>query len=543
MWAAIPVLAPAAMIAVALARAWRGTFVLPRPGLRASLLWIGGALAFGFPLLVTGSAEAACLALLQATLLCGLTVAGHAFRDDQARRDLAHGIIVGLFSLSVLAAVQATGDLTGRARGLSHHPNTFAHAVVFSVIAASQLGAGGPTTALAAVVSLPAVAASGSRSAAAVWFLWLLAGVANGARRRVTTGPLVQRKRAGAIVLALFGAASLMALLLGRTPGLDRIFASVTAPPATNLLAASEFPGAAVWTALGVGIESISATDTVPRVIRLTRQAEAPWARLQQAVRLEPGTTYTFSGRVTPEGGSWPGFSGAGGENEGRTVITVAIRGMDDLFIESQGPASILWAEARPSEPGAIDLIVAFRYEGDRSINWAVGPAPDLRPITMGASATFSQLQLESGDTRSAYEPTYHSAAEGEGSIASRLRYAAFGLQGWFEAPLWGQGHEAVRPFYLRAAGSDDGPGHWHSWLIDLAFGRGLVGVLGFVLLCAAIVETARPARNWWVPFAAAMALNTIDTTLVASGTWYGLAFLAGTLGPPDRSPGSLQRP
>lgn len=305
-----------------------------------------------------------------------------------------------------------------------------------------------------------------------------------------------------------------------------------------NLLHGTEIAGGDWWFEQGVRYESgtvaIDGTDmTLYRVRKLDHE---PWRRLQQLASLRPNLPYTISAWIrTPAAGSdlQPGLQGWAQtdlNHETFSVIGSLYQGQWQARLTGQG--HLLSAGSSASENDEWQRVwITFVYEGSGNIAFWPGMAPDQRPET-DTEVEFAGFQLEQSATVGEYTPG--PATQGLGIRAARLPYWHTALQGALERPLLGHGAESFSDYYSSfwrdSAKLSFIPSHAHNLPLQILFDRGLIGLLGLILLVGALFSQAIAKMD--APLIAVgiglLVANLLDYTLLYGGVLYPLAAVAG---------------
>lgn len=487
---------------------------------RGDLLFGVAALCWAAPLLSTGPVSHAAAAVAQIAAVA-LLVAIH--RDLRiAPRHFALGVTVGLAVHSFVTASQVMFGYVDRASGWTAHPNLFAHQTLVVTAAAILVARSRGSLALP-LAAVGALALAASRAALVGWLaLALLVAV----RSRADVRRAVTIMLSGVLLVLLASLA-----LSGRLVDL----AGLRPEPKRNLVTQSERPEGSSWDALGVRVARSDVASPVEgaRPYAVEKLAPAPWSRLQQPLRIEPGVPYVASvWLLTDE--LRAGFQGAGSNGTDRLVV-IGEMTPNGWQARVEGAGDLMGAGAT-GEGRWRRTWIAFRFNGDESLaSWMFGPAPDQRH-GVGGKAVFAGVQLERGANPSPYEATLGTGrAEGTASSRARADYLALSLDGIPNHPWLGHGLGSFPRYVRRAAPDVAVPAHAHNLFLQVAFERGLVGLVGLTLLLLALA--CAPRRKEWGALgllALVLALNLVDYTLLYSGVLYPLASAIGLIAGPS---------
>jgi hypothetical protein len=391
-------------------------------------------------------------------------------------------------------------------------PALYGHAML---LLAALLAVVVPSTALRVValgLGAVAVIVSGSHEAVLAWLL-----VAIGLRfvgRRGGRGASLAEWALIALMLAV--ATGLTALVgLGRTGyRLDVV------PPAAgaNLFRGTEAAAGEWWYPLGVEVEAGAVTlDGVERTgYRVTKTDPAWYARLQQIVELRPGADVRAGRGVARRRRACDRGSTAGAASRARTRrSTSPPPARRRLVVGTATDRSRSWAPGRDRSPTAGPAATWRSATTAEPLIWYVGAVPDRSEAT-GVTTTFAEFQLIEGDAWLPYLPN-----EADVRLTD-LRTTRL--------PLWRQAAEAIaaRPWlgwgpggYVAAAQAlhpDDARfrplvAHAHSLVLDTWVERGVVGLLGLLLLGGVMTLRVLQQRD------RAMAVVLAGVVLLSSST------------------------
>ena len=505
---------------------------------RADRWWWLAALLLGLPWIASGHVGAGIGATAQVVAVWLIFRAASEVRKaisgTQLSLDVGAGLLVGFAVALALGLERAAEWRIEPARSVldvfawTGNPALFGHAMV---LLAALLAVVVPSAALRALaLGLGALAALVSGAHEAV-LAWLLVAVGLRLLRRRGT-----RATAGAewalVALMLFAASG-----LGEQIGLGRTgfrFDIVPPPTGANLFRGTE-SGGEWWYPLGVGAsETIVLIDGEHRTgFAVTKIDPASYARLQQIVELRPQRTYVLAVSWAADTTGHPGLDGWGASPDGVGDANLAATYRDGSWLTSATQHfTLLNAGVTHTDGGWARGHVAFRYEGDAPLVWYVGAVPD-RSSDVGATTTFAAFQLIEGevvvpyvpnasdvrlvDLRTARLPMWREAAQ---AIAHRP-WLGWGPAGFQTATEALQTSESV--FRPVAA-------HAHNLLLDTWLERGVVGLLGLLLLVGALALRALQQRDraMALVLVAVVVLNAFETTLLNGALIYPLAAVLG---------------
>lgn len=506
---------------------------------RADRWWWLSAALLGLPLLLTGHAVEAVAATAQVIavwlIFRSATEVRRSITDVAITNDVGAGLIVGLFVTLTIGLRQFDGFRWETARTLldavafQAHPAIFGHTMlVLAALLAVVVPAAG-LRALALALGAIGVVLSGAREAIFVWLVVAVALRFAGRRGSLATN-VTEWVLIGSMLL--IGVGAFNSLGLGRTG-----FVTALAPGTSdvNLLRGTEIAEGDWWYPLGVGyVATPLYVEGQPRTgMTVTKQWTEPWARLQQVVTLKPQTTYTLSAVLRPYGGAVAGFDGWGQSAGDAPTSALSTQVSDGTHrATTTGAITVLTTSATALDDDMLRAQVTFRYDGERPLVWYVGVVPDRSALT-GATTTFAEVQLREADSLLPYVPGF--AERGVTSLrASRLPVWEDALAAISARPLLGWG-----PNGLATAVNDLMPlesrlrpvaAHAHNMLLAVWVDRGLVGVIGLIVLVAviglrAVQQRDRPAV---IVIGGALVLNLFDATLLSGTIIYPLAAVLG---------------
>ncbi len=506
---------------------------------RADRWWWLAALLLGAPLVLTSglvSAVAAAAQVVAAWLIfrCATEVRNRV-RDTTITLDVGFGLIVGLAITLLLGLRQFDGFSWETARTAldaitwQAHPAIFGHTMLVLSALLAVVVPNASLRALALAIGGFGVVLSGSREA---MFAWLLIAIAlRFVRRRGSrlTNALEWTLIASMLLLA---SGALNSVGLGRTGFLTEI---TRAEDNSNVFRGTEVAAGDWWYPLGVAVSpSLVVVEGVPRTgLAVTKQWSEPWARLQQVVTLQPGTTYTLSAAWRPTGAAAPGFDGWG-----RQAASMSDSVLSSTLVSgahraaSSGDIAVLNAGSLELDGGFSRGFVTFRYTGERPMVWYVGTVPD-RSNLVGGMTTFAEVQLTASSGLLSYEPGL--AERGVGSLeASRLPIWQDALTAIAAKPLLGWGVDGLPTAMETLRGPETRlrpiAAHAHNMLLAVWVDRGVLAALGllvlFVLLGLRAVQQRDKAMA--IVLVGIVLMNVFDATLFSGGILYPLAAVLG---------------
>lgn len=506
---------------------------------RADVLWWFSAVLLGLPMFVTGHPTAGVLSIAQVLAVWLIYRSATKFRQGfgsgMAPVDIGAGLVVGLGITLALGLRQVSGlnfeaaQTTLDAIVWHTHPALFAHAIlVLSALLALVVPS--PSLRMVALaLGLVGVVVTGSLEASWAWLV-IAVGLQFVGRRGTRLTRVLEWVLIGLMLLILSGLPSKV--------GLGRIgFLTDFAPQSqsTNLFRGTEIAVGDWWFPLGIDYEPVTMkVDDVERTgYAVTKQWAESWSRLQQAVTLTPGQTYTLSALLQPGPGTRPGFDGWGRASTDVPAANLATTFEDGVHRGSAtGPITVLSTSAVNLDEGIQRLFVTFRYDGEQSLTWYVGVVPD-RANRTGSVTTFAEFQLTPSYTLLPYVP-----APAERGVAD-LRTSRF--------PIWRDALEAIGARPLLGWGPNQFPtavqtlrpdeallrpvaAHAHNSLLAAMVERGAVGALGLIGLFALLALRAVQQRDRAavVVLTGVLLLNFFDSTLLTGAVIYPLAAVLG---------------
>lgn len=512
-------------------------------------LWplLAAVIVLAVPTAATGTLTPSSLVLLPliaAAVLGRLASARSPAWSGLAPRPLLAGVASALIIAGGAALVSATR--VWLVRGVPHE-NVLAAQLGTVSLLAYFAWRNRPSRLLFPMLGFVCAMALGSRSAA---LGLLLAILLDAALTLEGAGPGAGHRRRRA--WPALGAAVLVAALVAVLPGWRSHMAAVRAafgeaPAAANLVRASEAIGAAPWSLDGVTVESAGATPAGEAVFRVTKTSGSGTARPQARLLLEPRSEYTvtLAYRAAPE--RMPGLSAwsPATADETEAVVRVGIVGNGESVVSSSGPLTASVTSAGKIDDGWSELVVLLTNASDARRTVWIGPTPDVRPDTAGATAEFARFAVIAGAvSEPEYTPTF---PEPESVITARSRLEIFGraVAGFRSAPWLGRGHGAFVSDQRLADPDGFAFAHAHDLVLHVAYERGTLGLAGLTLVVFGLVRVPAERRGRWsVVVAAVLAMNLTDMTFwsagvaVPIGLAYGVVSASlGASGPASQEP------
>ena len=470
---------------------------------RADRWWWLAALLLGLPWMLTGALWAGIGATAQVLAVWLIFRAAsevrHAFHGTTLPFDAGAGLVVGFAAAMAVGLERSASWRLESARSAidvfawTASPALYGHAML---LLAALLAVIVPSVALrVAALGLGAVAviAAGSHEAVLAWLL-------------VAIGLRFVGRRGGR------GAAA--GATLSRGPA----------------AAAGEW-----WFPLGVEVEAAAVTlDGAARTsYRVTKTDPEPYARLQQIVELRPDTAYVLAVAWRSDGELRPGLDGWGRIESGDQVVNLGATMREGHWvIGSSGPLTVLGQGVDAPADGWTRGHVAFRYEGTEPLVWYVGAVPDRSGAT-GVTTTFAEFQLIEGDAWLPYLPNEADARLTD-LRTTRLPLWRQAIEGIAARPWlgWGPGGyvAAVQALHPDDARYRPLVAHAHSLVLDTWVERGVVGLLGLLLLGGAMTLRVLQQRDraMAVVLASVVLLSLFDTTFFSGAVIYPLAAVLG---------------
>lgn len=506
---------------------------------RADLWWWLSGVLIGLPYLLNGHPADAGLAFAQVVAVWLIYRSATEFRknltNDVISRDIGAGLVLGLGITLVFGLLQIGQFRFDVARSpldaivWKTHPALFGHAILVLAALLAVVVPYARLRALALALGAIGVVVSGAREA--VW-AWLI----------ITVGLLLLRRRGTRLTKIIEVALVVFMVLIvsgiGQSFGLGRtgyLTDFAPAPTEENLLRGTEVAAGDWWFPLG--ITYTSETLTIGGVSRtglvVTKSWAEPWSRLQQAVPLTPDETYTLSAVVRAGEGTRPGFDGWGREAASTEAATLAAT-IDGAVLRTtaSGDLVVVSSSIVTLDDEWQRIFVTFRYQGADSLMWYVGVVPD-RSSALGGTTTFAEFQLTSSYTLLPYRPGQ--AERGVTDLrTSRVPIWRDALAAIQMRPLMGWGPNGL-PTAVETLHPDETllrpiAAHAHNTILAMWVDRGLVGVIGVLLLFAmlALRVVQQRDRAMAVVLVGVAVLNFFDTTFLSAAVIYPIAAVLG---------------
>lgn len=506
---------------------------------RADVWWWISALFLGVPYLMNGAPLDAALTVAQVAAVWliyrSATEFRNRLRNDSISLDIGSGLVVGL-AITLALGLRQLGEFrfdlaitTLDAIAWNGHPALFGHSILVLSALLALVVPSPNLRVVALAIGAVGVVFSGSREA--VW-AWLV--IAVGLR-------FVGRRGGRGTRVAEWTLVVLMALVVSGVPslvGLGRTgFVTDFAPQAeeANLFRGTEIAAGDWWFPLGVSFrgEQVRIEGQERLAYAVSKDWTESWSRLQQAVTLSPGETYTLSAVLQVAPGHLAGFDGWGRAGTDEAASNLATFLEDGTHrATATGGISVVSTSVVSIDDFWQRAFVTFRYEGSAPLTWYVGVVPD-RSNRVDVTTRFAEFQLTRSYSLLPYRPG--SAERG----VTDLRTSRFPIwQDAFDAirarPLigWGPGgfttavqtlhpdETLVRPIAV----------HAHNAFLAAWVDRGLLGTIGLVGLFALLALRAVQQRDKAaaIVLLGVLILNTFDSTLMSGGVIYPLAAVLG---------------
>lgn len=506
---------------------------------RADFWWLTSAGLLSLPYLVAGHPVAALQTVLQIAAVWLIYRSAAKFRGGVRSRtisdDLGAGLIVGL-GVTLAFGLRQLGDFRFDvaktaldAITWNTHPAVFGHAILVMAALLALVVPSPRLRVIALGLGAAGVIISGAREA--VW-AWLV--IAIGLQ-------FVGRRGGRGTKIASWVLTSIMALLvtglatqlgLGRT-GFLTDYVSPSDNP--NLFRGTEVANGDWWFPLGVTFTSHHETiDGNERsVIDVTKISSEPWSRLQQAVTLNPGETYTLSALLKATPGATPGFDSWGQDGQhGATVTVGTVLEGTSHRVNSAAEVKVISTSSEAVDEDWVRAIVTFEYTGANALTWYVGVVPD-RSVLTGVTASFAELQLVQSYASTLYRPG--AAVRGVTDLSqSRLPIWQDAITAIQAKPLLGWG-PAGFPRAVAAAHADEPilrpvAAHAHNAFLATWVDRGIVGLVGLLGLIGLLFLRAIQQRDTaaLVVLAGIIVLNLFDSTIFSGAVIYPSAAVLG---------------
>ncbi len=506
---------------------------------RADRWWAIAAALLGLPYLVNGDVWAGVGATGQVLAVWLIFRSASALRASTDAttfpRDVGAGLLFGFVGAMALGLERAGEWRLDTARSVfdlvawTGSPALYGHAmlVLAALLAVVLPSPRGRVVALA--LGAIAVLVSGAQEAVLAWLV-IAVGLRFAGRRGSRATALAEWALVVVMLVVASGATALLGA--GRTGyRLDLM----PDPAGSNVFRGTEAPAADWWYPLGVRFTAApgSVAGQPRTVFDVTKTSTDPWSRLQQIVRLEPGRTYVLAVSWRAIDGARPGLDGWGHERDGGTVHALGATWTGDAWrTAGDGELVVLEGDAEPLGDGWIRGHVVFRYDGGTPVTWYVGAVPDRSP-TIGTTTAFAELQLVEGASPIAYvpTPTDRGLADLRTTRLPLWQYAADAIAArpWLG---WGPQGYARAAQELHPSEVDQRPvaAHAHSLVLDVWAERGLVGLVGLLLLAGvlALRVVQQRDRAMAVVLLGVALLNLFETTLFNGAVLYPLAAVLG---------------
>lgn len=506
---------------------------------RADFWWFASAALLSVPFLIAGHPVAALLTVLQMGAVWLIYRSAAEFRHGSRSRtisdDIGAGLIVGL-AITLALGLRQLGDFRFDvaktaldAITWNTHPAVFGHAILVMSALLALVVPSPRLRVMALGIGAVGVIISGAREAVWAWLVIAL-GLQLVSRRggrgtRVASWILV-----GIMTFLVSGLATQLGL--GRTGFLTDYISQSDNP---NLFRGTEVANGDWWSPLGVTYSSrVETIDGQSRsVIDVTKTSAEPWSRLQQAVTLTPGETYTLSTLLMAPPGSRAGFDGWGLDGSPAATVNLAtILEGENHRLNSASGVKVISTSSEAVDEDWIRAAVTFEYNGGRRITWYVGVVPD-RSVLTGVTTSFAELQLVRSYTTMPYRPG--PAVRGVTDLRqSRLPIWQDAVAAIRSRPLLGWGPDGL-PKAVAAAHSGEVilrpvAAHAHNAFLGAWVDRGIFGLVGLLGLLGLLFLRAIQQRDGaaLVLLAGIVVLNMFDSTLLSGAVIYPLAAVMG---------------
>lgn len=446
-------------------------------------------------------------------------VGGAVLGRDGALRWLPTGLTLGLCAMAVVSLVER-GLREGRVEGWASHPNVWGASTLLPLAAVLLLSSSRRLRLVAAALALVSVALSGSRSAALIALVIIVAFMVRACFAR----PVTWRRRATQGLAVIAGALVLYVAMALVQPRLSTSLGDLF-----RLGGAGSKEVPLLGAAQPLGVEVARQEDGTMTI----RRVDGPsWSRLQYPLILFPDTSYAIAMDVLPSGeGGSPGILGARGEDGLRVSLEAGA-----WVATASGRIDVLAFSARDLGDGWTELAVAFTSVAEVPLRFWIGPAPDLGSDGEDALVSVRRVRAAIGGLDAL--PPGPVPPPAQSSLAALARLPAFDVAwaGFLERPLFGQRRTSFASYYRDHPPSQDTTvaGHAHDFFLQSLFERGAVGTLGCALLLVWVLVAPRDARQHVVLavlLATALVANVVDTVLWSAGMGYFLAVVAGAAG------------
>lgn len=506
---------------------------------RADVWWWLASVLLGAPYVLTGNLLAGILASIQVLAVWLIFRSATEFRSNvrsvTVSEDIGAGLVVGLVVTLILGLRQIsafhfdTAQTFLDAISWNVHPSIFGHAVL---VLSGLLAIVVPSPRLRVIaLAIGAVGVIVSGAGEAVWaWLLIVLGLQFVARRGTTLTRTAERLLIAVMILFAIGVPARLGL---GTTGLLTDFAPQG--DVANIFRGTELTRGDWWVPLGVSFTTHAVTiEGVARTAFDVRKTSLEsWSRLQQAVTLTPGRTYTLSSAILAPKGARPGFDGWGRETAGQTAANLGTI-LENGFhrTTTTGAITVISSSTSVLDDEWVRATVTFRFDGEHPITWYVGVVPD-RSSSTSVNTSFAELQLTNSYALLPYRPGQ--AARGVTDLRiSRLPIWRDALEAIDARPILGWGPGGF-PLAITALHPDEAllrpiAAHAHNSFLAIWVDRGFFGLLGLIGLFAllalrAVQQRDQPAA---IVLLGVLVLNFFDTTFLSGAIVYPLAAVLG---------------
>lgn len=503
---------------------------------RNDVWWLLAAVLMSTPAFINQSFATGGISFLQvlAVWLIYRTFSSIPRLDEALRRRLFIGLLTGLFLVVVLGWLQIE-QLNFAYRSVVQaivwdgNPTLYGHSVLALGVAIATLSPSLRQKIQVLALSALGILVSGSREAGLAWLVFAVAMPFLDSQLRSVRQRLMLL---GTTAVMLAVVAGLGAFIGWGTSGfLIDIVPALS--DERNLIQSSELPSSDWWyrQQVDVSTEEVKIDDQLLTAYLITKKSADSWARLQQIVSLEPSSSYTVSTWIHgPENATRPGIQGWASLPDGTLFTLVSDLTSEGFQVHLQGPGKVIDSGVADVSGNWQRVYLTFEYLGESTAHWYVGLAPDERSVT-NTTARFAGFQIMQTDQLADYIPG--GASKGAGLDVSRLPYWDAAWQGFLKYPVLGSTQDF--PEYFEEQWPERQrfhvtPAHAHSFPLQLAYERGIFGVLGAVLLLLALLGPTVQHRDWLSFMAVFVVLlaNIFDLTFLYGGVIYPLAALVG---------------
>lgn len=409
------------------------------------------------------------------------------------------------------------------------HPSLYGHSILVLGIASALFNSRFRLKLLSLAISAIGIVISGSREAAIAWVV--IAVIMPFTDKVFRSSQRIWALLATVVMLVIVS-------LLGVVSGWGRAGFLIDLVPGSsgnhNLIQSSEIPQSSWWFKTGVEAtsEAVVLQEAELTSYRITKITSPGWSRLQQVVSLNSGETYTVSTWVQlPDGPERPGIQGWGEIARDSTMTIVSNLRQGELQVSVSGPAELLDYGIADRSDNWIRIYFTFKYTGRADpLHWYVGLTPDNRPVT-GSTSTFAGFDIKAGAELTPYTPGVSSSSVG--LDVARIPYWRAAWNGFVSSPLIGVSTNFADYFEFNWPARERfhaTPAHAHNLFLHVMFERGLVGLLGLILVLAAILEPAIRRMDVVLVTAigAVLVANLFDNTFFHGAVLYPLVAIAG---------------